>query len=491
MVFTNTTYLNSFSPTQQMKETTSNSGQVIITPPAKIERISPEEANFQFSHPYKTELYINGILDLKANYLSSVLANNASIMFFKDKSFLGPKSFIQGLEIFEGSLSHSKILELYSNGVKYAQPIDSILSILEESENSLLPFIKEKKLLQKTTEETEMITILNGQSIPSKKDGSSISQGIKDIFLKKSEESINQCESYMQRLDIHAESSEFGITQGLMHWSKLLFYGFEVPNSKCGFSLTANDIQLQRQQSTKKQSSSRSLSNNNEENGNEMKNQEYQQILSKMKIHSIQEIDENIRDISRAVYGFLLTIEEGNIDAIFPLSLTLLHGIGLESLIYYQDLLSYDWDIPLLLIEDFYFIQIYQNPFRKALGKLLIQSLITSCQDNSLSDQFIGYSSLCQPTSTSSANLSTSTPTLTDLSLGLMYFAALYDVADAHVALAYRYEHGIGGVISDIETAAQYSLLPADVASNAYHTVGAQPVVEADRIDDNTEPEVR
>jgi hypothetical protein len=53
-----------------------------------------------------------------------------------------------------------------------------------------------------------------------------------------------------------------------------------------------------------------------------------------------------------------------------------------------------------------------------------------------------------------------------------------------------RYEHGIGGVIADIETAAQYSLLPADSASHLFHTIGGQPVIEADRIDDNTEPDI-
>jgi hypothetical protein len=52
------------------------------------------------------------------------------------------------------------------------------------------------------------------------------------------------------------------------------------------------------------------------------------------------------------------------------------------------------------------------------------------------------------------------------------------------------YEHGIGGVALDFETASQYSLFPAEVASNAYHTVGAQPLIETDRIDDNTEANV-
>jgi hypothetical protein len=54
-----------------------------------------------------------------------------------------------------------------------------------------------------------------------------------------------------------------------------------------------------------------------------------------------------------------------------------------------------------------------------------------------------------------------------------------------------RYEHGIGGVTKDVETALQYSLLPVRKSYDAYHTVGAQPIVEADRLHENTVNEVR
>ena len=44
--------------------------------------------------------------------------------------------------------------------------------------------------------------------------------------------------------------------------------------------------------------------------------------------------------------------------------------------------------------------------------------------------------------------------------------------------------------MQDTETAAQYALRAAVVASEAFHRVGGQPILEGDRLDDNTEKEV-
>jgi hypothetical protein len=53
----------------------------------------------------------------------------------------------------------------------------------------------------------------------------------------------------------------------------------------------------------------------------------------------------------------------------------------------------------------------------------------------------------------------------------------------------FRYQHGIG-LPRDMETAAQYAVRAASVSSEAFHRVGGQPIMESDRIDDNTEREV-
>jgi len=86
---------------------------------------------------------------------------------------------------------------------------------------------------------------------------------------------------------------------------------------------------------------------------------------------------------------------------------------------------------------------------------------------------------VCDNTPSSSA---TNASHINHLVNGLFYLAAFWNDAEAHALLAYRYEHGIGGIEKDIETAVQYCILPVRKANEAYHTVGAQPIVEADRI---------
>lgn len=102
---------------------------------------------------------------------------------------------------------------------------------------------------------------------------------------------------------------------------------------------------------------------------------------------------------------------------------------------------------------------------------------------------------------------------ITLLSAGLLHVAALYDVGDAYMALAYRYafcesdtcgrhnyitfllillryQRGIGGVIRDDEVSTLFSLQAVGISSTEYHRSGGQPVAETDRIDDSTEAEV-
>lgn len=52
-----------------------------------------------------------------------------------------------------------------------------------------------------------------------------------------------------------------------------------------------------------------------------------------------------------------------------------------------------------------------------------------------------------------------------------------------------RYKEGLG-VEADEETAAFYQRLPARVTGEEFDRVGAQAIVEMDRIDDKTTPQV-
>jgi hypothetical protein len=50
----------------------------------------------------------------------------------------------------------------------------------------------------------------------------------------------------------------------------------------------------------------------------------------------------------------------------------------------------------------------------------------------------------------------------------------------------HRYEFGLGGVVKDVETALLYLTNPTIVASDTFQAYGAQPIVESDRINDQT-----
>lgn len=78
------------------------------------------------------------------------------------------------------------------------------------------------------------------------------------------------------------------------------------------------------------------------------------------------------------------------------------------------------------------------------------------------------------------------------LSIQLLHIAALGGgkiASEAYVALAHRYVHGLG-VPRDVETGAYYMSVAATASSIAFHAIGGQPIIEADRINDATEKSV-
>ena len=50
-----------------------------------------------------------------------------------------------------------------------------------------------------------------------------------------------------------------------------------------------------------------------------------------------------------------------------------------------------------------------------------------------------------------------------------------------------RYQNGLGDLTADIDVASHYASLAAAQSSDEFHKVGAQPIVESDRITDATE----
>ena len=71
----------------------------------------------------------------------------------------------------------------------------------------------------------------------------------------------------------------------------------------------------------------------------------------------------------------------------------------------------------------------------------------------------------------------------------MVYYSLSFCVCPLRLAGRARYLHGVG-VSADKETAAQYALLALAEVTTEYHRIGGQPVLETDRIDDNTEKEV-
>jgi hypothetical protein len=61
-------------------------------------------------------------------------------------------------------------------------------------------------------------------------------------------------------------------------------------------------------------------------------------------------------------------------------------------------------------------------------------------------------------------------------------------IGSLHVHLS-RYKEGFG-VEADEETAVFYQRLPARVTAEEFDRIGAQAIVETDRIDDSTAPQV-
>jgi TPR repeat protein len=83
-------------------------------------------------------------------------------------------------------------------------------------------------------------------------------------------------------------------------------------------------------------------------------------------------------------------------------------------------------------------------------------------------------------------NSSSENPSALEIfSSGLLHAAAILGIDGAYQSLGYRYSSGVGVTVDD-ETAAFYYNAAVGTASQHFHVVGGQPIVESDRIDDHT-----
>jgi hypothetical protein len=299
-----------------------------------------------------------------------------------------------------------------------------------------------------------------------------------DFFRLKSQESIYQCHDFANRLDIHAESAEFGLTIGLFYWSQLMTHGYEIPESTCGFAALAKDVKLyvtnrkqkqklfQQQQKQQQQQNTASINTPNKH------------------IITIDHIDESIRDYQAGVLGWIYSIDQHTSSALTNLALTLLHGLSLEALLSDStivDKLDDSLGLPAAVFSHRLTSSSASSShsadtsrttsqgFRNKL-KLYLEKLYKSSEILSLPLNTTNHPS----------------HTLHILAMGMLFLSALHRDAEAFVALSYRYEHGIDGFPIDIETTAQLLRYPVIVVRDHFQAIGAQAIVETHRIDDHT-----
>lgn len=424
--------------------------------------------------PYSIELYINGALDLSAQYKKPLQHNDGTLWLFKDPSFSGPKAFVHDIIVWESNLRFHDILSRYLRGPNevVVSPVNLVIEIFEAASNTLLPFIQQR--LNDPQRDTSIVVSSNGNlKLSASSSTREKEHPLLDFMNKKSKESISSCEDYYTRLDIHAESAELGSIEGLINWAKLLTFGYEIPESKCGFSLSKEPTVL-----------TKSFEHN-----------------SFTDFTQIQDVPVALQDVARGNAAFLVAVEKGYSGALFSFALNLLFGLGLESILSSQPINDIQWQLPYKLQDD--------SSSASKLKGLLRSHIVHSLKSCNSSEMYEGMGSAGMNVLCMGANAPAK---FTDLVNGLFYLSALWNDAEAHTLLSYRlyhkhwllllllkvnkrfyfarYEHGIGGMVKDIETALQYSLIPVRKSHEAYHTVGAQPIVEADRIHENTVNEV-
>lgn len=419
--------------------------------------------------PFKLSMYINGQLDLSAQFIQTVLSNDGSLRLFKDPSFFGPKSFVQGISLWPTAISKAHIQRMYGLGPSAVgtNAIDQTINVLQVASNPLLPYLssiidqtssnlnpelvstyKKQAILNNIQEgesETSFATVLssNADNVIAKTMGvkdkqlKPMSKSILEMVVKKSKESIINCEPYDARLDMHLESAELGAIDGTYNWARLLMYGFESADSQCGFSAVSSDI--------KRKNAKKEVDRSQDGEG---------ALLSEIEFN-IDEIEPFARDSAKAIHGFVKAAEQGYVAGIVPLAFSLIHGIGLESLIQYERPLSSNWDIPetSFSVEGQSVADLHKSKLRSSIGSYLVKSMgdchvsdndggtsILSTSNSVLCNRYYEQSALVRQDKLKSlSNSSSATSNANALALGLLFIAALHNDAEAQVALSYRY----------------------------------------------------
>ena len=293
-------------------------------------------------------------------------------------------------------------------------------------------------------------------------------------LMEKSVEAMNSCVEITSRIDIYEESiSLCNNPQSMYYWGMIHLFGTEASSVKCGYSSIEKDknrdstpfLELGSTNTKRQKSASLGL--------------------------SIEEYDE-----ARGMLALWISLENGHMNALMPLYLSLMTGKGIVSIIQissiHKDMMNdydiYDiWDIPkpatitstatpsyllkqlsLFLVRNIHTCSLQNNNSNKNQGSNNGSSNNTQQQQDfgsfdSKKGNFMyeeskrAYSSvLCRNWSFLSSKNPKNDP-ITELALGLLHIAALFQSPEAYAALTYRYNHGLG-VVKDVETACYYGV---------------------------------
>lgn len=386
---------------------------------------------------YSIHAYVNGVLDLSLDFLQPVTANSAPLSLFKDPSHDGFRGFVRDVCVWDGALPAATVQSLYLRGAAPSPSafVDSVLGMMNS------PHHLGNSSRAVLTEDSALHGLIWGKPM-------AVVDPLPEQLWREAEKAVSSCAPYAQRLDMAAEAAEAGSARGLYSWALLLLYGTDAGESTCGMA-----------------NSTWTYTND------------------------AAQFDKDRASMNRAVYALLVAAEMGHSEALVQLSILLLNGIGSSVLLdphYIPTPLSVP--LPRNRVEscdgDVCSSSDSQSSFHRTLADFLTASSCVQLPDtDSGGDKASGSTGLGD-----SVLCATEDPAVgaTAAALGLLHLAAALAVPDAYLLLAHRYQHGIG-LIQDDETAAHYALLAAAVASEGYHRLGGQPVLQSDRVDDRTE----
>lgn len=392
---------------------------------------------------------------------------------------VGPKALVSDFSMWDGALSSEEVnaMHLTNSARIHHAPADVALTVLKSAQSTLafsnkgsasdssMPAVTQTAFSD-SNEEAFVPQVIHIDEDP-----------VVPILLQRAQASLDACESYETRLDLYAEAAERGSAEALYKWALLIKQGSEVSNTVCGVASGGEEA---------KTSTSASSSSVAGMWGGKTASQPAASVSF---------------EHERATQAMLIAADMGHAPALVSLAFTLLNGYGAQPMLHRTGKISTDWSIPAHPA----YTMIDVGSGRRVFRNFLFQESIAQYLHNATADCRGATPGAFNSTFDLSARASTISDSVlvpqrndhkaecadpSALAIGFLQVAALHRVAEAHQALAHRFKNGMG-VSADEETAASYLRLPAALTAQEFHRVGAQAIVETDRIDDLTAPEVR